>query len=814
MLLVTRTASKSGSVTGKVRRAYRRLGASGVGVQLAALGCVLAAAIALWVLLPEGRRPTSWWITDYAKIVFYQVFLGTAWCSGGAFLLRFFSTPECGKRERLLYAVTLGVVVFTLLMYAAGALGLFGPELSLALPGLMILIGLGDLHLLVAPRNERRQFGGSGALLWCVRVFGYVGIFLVVLQSATPHSIHHDAAWSHLPIAEDYAREGRLVPFFGFTPKNLPHLSSLLYTWAFLVPGLGHPALAWLCAQWIELQLLGFTLLGVSAAAAWLVGRPRYPGVWAVFFLFPGFYVYDSNFGGGSDHVAAFFALPTLIASMRAARTLSVPYAALSGLFAGALMHTKFQCFYLVLPLGMYLTFRWVSHGVRRLLRERQGRVALRLSLRAWSQAPIVYIAAFLVAFGPHLLLNAFFYKNPLYPLLPDVFEQGPRLEGMPYDPFVLTRDSYSSTVVQALKLMFTFSVNPQYAFGEALPVFGSLFTVLSPIALLKFRHKNLFTAFLMSSAALFLWCFTYRIDRNLQLVLPWFVAVTGALVLVAWGSGSIGRLAIVIAIGLQVGWGSRFMLVGGYQRVKPFLDLVEKTPDGELGARWNGFRRSFREVGERLPKDATLLLHTGHVHLGMNRRTMGDWAGWQHVIDYRPMRNARDVYDAYKKVGVTHITWNNLHFPVTKQEDALFFEFTRHYAKKMSAPSDVTLWAMPDEPPPVCDPMMAVLRGLHGYDDGLYSVQALGVFEELPAHLLQYPEPTRHAGSEEEWVQLLRSADVVFWVQKAATFSEEASETLSSLFKREHTYYSGYGGRASSVYLRRKESLKCHLAR
>lgn len=773
------------------------------------LACALAVFGVIWERVPRERLPTTWWVADYLKIALYQLFLGAAWCSVGAFILRFIPDFYCGRRERILYAVTLGVVAFTLLMYAAGALGLFSASFAIALPVIMIALGLRELLVLLRPRwSAPRQ--DAGAFTNLLRAFGYIGLFLVVLQSATPDSIHHDAAWSHLTVAEDYAREGRLVPFPGFSPKNLPHLSSLLYTWAFLVPGLEHPALRWLCAQWIELQLLVFTLFGVSTVAAWILEKSRLPAAWAAFFLFPGFYLYDSNFAGGSDHIAAFFALPALIASMRAAKTLRLSYCALSGVFAGALMHTKFQCVYLVVPLGAHLVARWLYLGARLYLS--RSRPRLRSSLRAstWRASPLVYAAAFLLAFGPHLILNWVFYHNPVYPLLPDVFPEGPHFENMPYDPFVQTRNAYSSTVLGALRLMFTFSVEPQYVFGEAIPSFGSLFTLLSPAALLCFHRRRLFVAFLLSYGALFLWCFTYHIDRNLQLVLPWLVAVTAATIAVVWRAGWIGRGALVLLVGLQVGWGARFMLVGGYDRVRSFLNLVQEHPHGKLSSRYDGFRRAYRELGEKLPKDAVLLLHTAHVHLGINRRTMGDWVGYQHTLDYRPLRNARDVYDLYKKLGITHITWNNAQYPGTKQEDVLFLEFVRHYAKTMKGSTGNSLWAMPKSPPPDCGTMMVITRGLYGYKDGLYSVDKLGIFEDLPNDLRTYPDPLATA-AEAGWEPLFKQAHAVIWVKNKAKFDKDAEAVLGSLFHLEQSYPAGYGGRNDSIYLRKKdERLDC----
>lgn len=45
----------------------------------------------------------------------------------------------------------------------------------------------------------------------------------------------------HVVIAQDYAREGHLVPFVGDWQPNVPHLASFVFTWGFIVPGLALP---------------------------------------------------------------------------------------------------------------------------------------------------------------------------------------------------------------------------------------------------------------------------------------------------------------------------------------------------------------------------------------------------------------------------------------------------------------------------------------------------------------------------------------------------------------------------------------------
>ena len=50
---------------------------------------------------------------------------------------------------------------------------------------------------------------------------------LLYLGSFSPDAVGYDAAWYHLVIAQDYAREGRIVSYMGDWAKNLPQLGQL-----------------------------------------------------------------------------------------------------------------------------------------------------------------------------------------------------------------------------------------------------------------------------------------------------------------------------------------------------------------------------------------------------------------------------------------------------------------------------------------------------------------------------------------------------------------------------------------------------------
>lgn len=485
------------------------------------VGATGLGAIAAFVFLIEPQRPISGWLVwDYALIWSFQALFCMSCLSVGCWLLAWL-LPEGGSRwERLNLGMALGVVAFVLVMYLAGALAWYGPVFAITLPVLFSTAAVGPLLRLM--RREvarplarlRLKLSPLSAGLWG---FGLFATLLAYLQCATPDSISYDAAWSHLTVAADYAREGRIVPFIAETPKNLPHLASMLYAWNMMLPGYSEQALGWLSAQHTEFLLFLWTLSSTSCATRWIIGESGHrSGTWALFFLFPGFFVYDSSMGGGSDHVAAFFAAPLFLSGLRAAKGLTLGAALLTGLFAGALLHTKFQGLYLAAPLAVLLTILWGYHLLRS---ARYPRTDGSPTTKERLLFPLLGVLGVVLSFGPHLVMNYWFYKNPVYPLLPDLFPgTHPYIADFPVDPMreATDRGPLWDRLLEALRLSAFFSFEPQYSFLGKVPFFGSLFTLLTPIVLLFVRTKRLMVGLALAYAALFLWSFIYPIDLSL----------------------------------------------------------------------------------------------------------------------------------------------------------------------------------------------------------------------------------------------------------------------------------------------------------
>ena len=254
---------------------------------IGALGVGAALFLARWV---GARQPLRSWLSlQLAAIWLWQAVLAAACASVGYRLAtRALPADEWTPLERLAVGYPAGVIIFVLGVYVAGFLHLLRPALAIVLPGLLLAIG--------APPLVRRWRAAArvpfqitlGGLPLVATAVGLLLLGVLYLGAMSPDAINYDATWNHLVIAQDYAREGRIVPFPGDWIRNLPHLGSVLNTWSFLVPGFDQPALRWMMALHTEFVVFvvdagrrrrGGAVVRGSAAARAVDGlRARSPG--------------------------------------------------------------------------------------------------------------------------------------------------------------------------------------------------------------------------------------------------------------------------------------------------------------------------------------------------------------------------------------------------------------------------------------------------------------------------------------------------------------------------------------------------------
>jgi len=439
--------------------------------------------------------------------------------------------------------IALGVFAFTLAVFALGLLHLLNVVTFWALPLTLLAASSGYLRRTwrshgVATWQALKQLRLGPASVFLV-LLGVAGAAALYVQILTPENFSFDTRWYHLPMAQRYAMSHAISRFDeGFWMGAYPQLATYLYVWAFLAP---LPLLfdrLELCAH-LEFVVFILTLAQIPVLARVLVPRSRPWLGWVALFAFPAIYLYDSNLHAGSDHFAAFFAVPIALTFWRAWRHFEPRNVLLFAAFVSAAALTKYTALLIVAPPGLALLFRalWLSGK----LRDRRTLLALGL-----------LVLAPLVLTTPHWLKNWVWYGDPIYPIL------HARWPGRPWSADAATQLAILETVARpgaldmagllaALRstVMFSFEANDWYDLRRNFPEFGSLFTLTIPALLFVRRPGRIAWLTAGAMVAVFCWYLLSHYERFLQVVLPWMVAATVAMLVRIWQLGLWPRLAL-----------------------------------------------------------------------------------------------------------------------------------------------------------------------------------------------------------------------------------------------------------------------------
>ncbi|MCG5052798.1 MAG: hypothetical protein KA712_07540 [Myxococcales bacterium] len=653
-----------------------QISANATGCMLGRFRLALASVTLVFGLYWFGRELDSvypfnrWLAWRFLSQLALSFGWGGAVLSAGSVLLRRFRRVRSPWDEHLVLSFALGVVVFGLGVFVTGILGGLGGVFFVTWPTLLLVASGPSLlsNSIVRWRRIRALASlheDEPRWSWFVRGFGAIGIAIVLLQIMTPHNVAFDARWYHLAIAESYASIGKIIRFDdGWFLGTLPQLATWIYTWAMLCPG---TSLAFRIelAAYTEFLIFLFTLAGVGAALRWLLRSKRIRGGWAIFFLFPGLFVYDSNLNLSADHVLALWALPLVLAGRRlfprpGNQRPPLESAILVGIvFSGALL-TKYQALYITVGSGWLV----VAATVGVLLRAKRGQRG-HLAMVVLTRLVLTGLTTLLVT-TPHWLKNVVWHKNPVYPFARGVFG------GVPWGPgieFGLLDDGWTpegpfwSRIVETVSAIASFSFRPHdwETFHRNWPVFGSLFSVLVGPALVLGASLRLLNLAIATCLALGVWYWTYHQDRYLQSILPWMVAATAAAIAVLWRSRALlVRITLFSAIALQIVWSADLPAL-------PTHAMIGKSPiSATMDRLSSGFRKAWNErddaathlqrVAARLPSDAVPLLHEEHLRLGLGRWVLTDSFGRQGAIRYRNWNTQREAYDRLRALGSTHI--------------------------------------------------------------------------------------------------------------------------------------------------------------
>lgn len=485
-----------------------------------------------------------------APIWGYALLFNLGCVAFGSFLLRrLLGDRPVPALERLLQSMMLGLTGFVLVWYLAGFVGLFKPAIAVLLPVLGIVFGERDGRALFAelvtwragvqPKPLERVLGSVAIVL------GSACIVFVYLEALSVTAINYDATWYHFPIAQDYARVGRIIAFPGENHRAFPHLTSMLHTWALLVPGLEPLPLHWMLSLHLEFTIVLWRVVGAAAVARWLLGGRDVRGLWAAFFLFPSVFIYDQSIGGSADHFLGFFSAPALLAAARAFKRFDLRWCLLLGIALGGHMLVKYQAAYLIGALGAATAASFVVLAVRRFLADR--RVTLDPDLptyRTLVQGAAAVLLALALVSAPHFGKNAVFYHNPFYPFATKVFKGTTPAPTPGYYAENPTKGNFKpqhsglKRQAWALSKVYAYSLSTANRnLTKHRPYMGSLFSLLLPAILFVPRRRRVLFAVSVAALGFMVWANTAANDRYLLSFYDICIGVALAMMVKVWSS-------------------------------------------------------------------------------------------------------------------------------------------------------------------------------------------------------------------------------------------------------------------------------------
>ena len=737
---------------------------------------VLLGATGFFASVVERHYPLEDWL--FFRYATYWlctgVFLAGALGVGQLTVVRVFRL-NLPLHETTIAALALGLFEFELAMLLVGMLHRFGTVSFFAVPLAFAVGGANGLRSLARGwlglyRRSRPRVGPIGLL---AIGFGLIVFAMIYFAALTPENVQFDSRWKHMSLAEDWVAWGGIRRRDeGWLFSARPHMTSLLYTWAFLLPKARLFDKMLLCSH-LELAIFALTtLVGIPALVRRLVPRADPRAVWAARFLFPGVLLYDSSVCGGADHIGALFGVPAALCLFRAWKKLELrPTLLLASVLAAAVLVKETIAIMLVPFPALAIGVRAAWIGVRRL----RGSVEPDTLRNAW-RSPLAAFGVAIALTAPLWLENLIWYGDPLYPSLNRFFSLDPWSPAAAYrfrwgyqDAQMWAPARNWQGVRETLAQLFWYSFDPHdwKKFHRDVPVFGSLFTLL--LFCLPFLRGAKRTWVLVGwvHLAIFAWYSVHHQDRYLQGILPLMASATAAILLSLWRQfGYAVRGALALLVGFQLVWGGDvyFFQTHAMARSAPkkTLDLLSAGFEKKYDARF-AVQSAYQAIGQLLPPKARVLLHETNINLGTGRTTVLDNPGWQYAIEYGETKSPADLHDLFVRLGVTHV------FARTEKSkgsdsiagDIRFFDYLRRRAPERSSVSGGLLVPITKKPEGPFDDSVAMLSCGNDYAPGLYEVPDLAI-QPFGPRARKLPSPRQPATLPEDADSLIGAAEYV----------------------------------------------------
>jgi hypothetical protein len=670
-------------------------------------------------------------------------------CSSAGFLvLRSVLRSPLPLLEHWTMSFAVGLLAFFWVMFLGGLLGMFGPAFFVAV--LVTPIGLAAAPLWKYLRRLKRHLSAArkrgGAvgrptqrMLWGL---GVIALFLFYVPSLVPAQIGYDSAWYHVPLGEHYARLGRIERLpEGWFPGSVPHLSSIVYCFAFLLPR-GKLFDYVEMSSHLEFAITVMAMLGIPALVRRLVPRARAHVAWVAFFSFPPLYYYDSLIGG--DQISSVWGIPIALALLRTWTQLSWRHGSLLACAVAGLTLTKYSASGLLIGPALAIAARLVWTLGRSVVERAPLKVV-------WGRVAGGFLIGALVLLltTPLWAKNWLWYGDPFYPLLHKYFASRPwNFDASTYvDDFRLEMADYQPAkgwagVREGAVAVFEHALKP--ADYSSRPLRGSLFTLMCLCLPFIKARARLWGIAALANLAAFGWYMQMHQDRYLLAFLPLMAAVAVALMIEVWRSSWLARPLLSGLVLIHSIAGLAIFAVGNpngqYRRLLDFISAVDSgAVDPGMGdlSRW-------ARIGDSLPPRAKVVIHAMHLHAGLGRPSISDWPRLQLGINYGRMDSPAEMQRLLKSMGATHVVWN----ASNRADDSYAGDLRFHeFVKKYTSPRvEQGLWVgtLPEVSPPdgPRDPLVAFLGCDGRYAAGLYRFSAMAIPNPRGRALPPYPAP------------------------------------------------------------------------
>jgi len=677
-----------------------------------ALGIALVVAAVWLASIFDRHYPVREWLF-FRYVVSWLGAL--AFClaslSSGNLVVSALSRPgECQDGHVTLSFAT-GTFLFFLVTFVVGLLGGFGSAAFVLIP--VGLFGVGAKRLardLLAFRRSRfgrpwfEPLRASEALGFA---FGAVALIFLYVPTLMPENTAYDTRWYHLGLAEHYVAAGGIErlpegPVFA----TVPQLATVLYTWAFLLPGSQLFDRIELAAH-LEFVIFVFTLPGIPALVRYLIPDARARLSWVALFFFPAIFLYDASLYVASDHVAALWSIPTYLMMARAWPELRPSACLLFALQAAGLAMSKYTA-----PLAaVFPVFALLGRAAWLASRRLRGSI----THDGWYLGPATALVAGLVLTAPHWLKNLLWYGDPLYPILHRHLDVRP---WVPEGPLWYAQYDIESWAVKGplnVKLQALWRGLTEYSYGlynwpdfhGTFPIVGSLFTC-GLIALPFLRGTRRLLALIVAGhVGIACWALMFAHDRYLQPLLPWMAAAVAALSILVYRAGRVARVGLLLLGGVQLVWGLDMVFwplhkMTAKSGMAMASDFFGQAYAKQFVPRTRPFEEYVR-IGEALPDGSKILLHHSHVRLGIKHQTVWDWPHFQFGISYGSFRSSSELHRWLRENGVTHVVYEpeRVYGDESLAGDLIFHTYAKQHLVNVKVIHGRLVGELPSEPPP-----------------------------------------------------------------------------------------------------------------